>query len=198
MRLFFVSLLVFVDGGEEVGVPGLAEAADEGFFEVFVERDATCVAAFHGTAADVPLMVVDGCELAEDVHADGVEVAGDGLLPVYLSVSKGLFYGTVCSAVLAPGHVGAFAVVDEGGAGLGGVVEGRDAFSVHHVESFGGHVWFHLGEYFLKDGDLLFEERGAAVALDAAGSFALGEVAGEAFIDEVFSNDTVLNDEHFF
>lgn len=141
-------LVVLVDFFEEVVVPGLAETTDKRAFEVLVEGDTTGVAAFYGTTADVPLMVVDGYEGAVNVDTDGIEVAGDGFRKIYFSVAVGFFYCAVGCSVLTPGDVGTFLVVDEWGAGLRSVVESRDTFSVYHFDAFGCHVGFYLGEDF--------------------------------------------------
>lgn len=188
------AVVLFPDGYllEELVVPGLAETADEGLAEVLVEGDAALAAFGDGTPADVPTVVVDGDELAEVVDTDGIEMAGDGLLPVDLAFAIGFLDGTEGHAVGAPMDVGALAVVDEGGAGLAGVVEGGDAFGFDDLYAFGGHIGLDVGKDALEDGDLFFEEGGAAVAFDAALAFAAGEVAVEAALGDIFGNNGVV------
>ena len=137
-------------------VPLLSETADKGLAEVLVQRHAAFPTLDHSTAAHIPAVVVDGLKLAIFVDAEGVEMATDRFLPVYLAVAVGLFYGTEGSAVLSPGHIGTFAVVDQGGAGLGGVVEGRDSVAMNYFDAGFGHVGLNGGEYALEDGDFFF------------------------------------------
>ena len=161
-----------------------------------IEGDAAFVAFFYGTAADVPAVIVDSGEFAVFVDADGVEVAGDGFDEVGLAVAVGLLDGAEGGAVGSPCHVGTFAVVDERGAGFGGVVEGGDALFSDGLQSFGGHVGLHLGQDALEDGYFLFEKGCAIVAFDAALSFALGKVAAEAAFGYVVGDDAFFYYQH--
>ena len=161
-----------------------------------IEGDAAFVAFFYGTAADVPAMIVDSGEFAVFVDADGVEVAGDGFDKVGLTVAVCLLDGAEGGAVGSPCHVDTFAVVDERGAGLGGVVEGGDALFGDGLQTFGCHVGLHLGQDALEDGYFLFEKGCAIVAFDATLSFALGEVAAEAAFGYVVGDDAFFYYQH--
>jgi len=178
-------LVALAYGLEQFVVPFLPEAADEGFAEVLVERHPALVAFGHGAAAHVPAVVVDGGELAVVVDPDGVEVAGYGFEEVGFAVAAGLLDGAEGGAVVGPGHVGALAVVDQGGAGLGGIVEGGDSLPLYNGPSFGGHVGQHLGQDALEGVDFVVGEGCAIVAFDAALAFALGQVAAESAIGNV-------------
>ena len=101
-------------------------------------------------------MVVDGLKFAIFVDAEWIEVAADGFGPVYFAVTIGLLDGTKGSAVVAPCHVGAFAVVDQWGARLGGIVESRDSVAMNYFDAGFGHVGLYGGEYSLEDGDFFF------------------------------------------
>ena len=175
-------------------VPLLSEAADEGFAEILVEGHAAFLAFADGASAHVPAVVVDGLKLAIFVDAQGVEVAADGFGPVGFAVAVGLLDGAKGGAVVAPGHVGTLAVVDQGGARLGGIVEGGDPVAMNHFDAGLCHVRLYGGEYALEDGDFCFKERCPAVALHAALALALGEVAAETLVGDVFGDDAVLYD----
>ena len=83
-------------------------------------------------------------------------MTADGLWPVYFPVAISLFNGTKGGAVVAPCHVGAFAVVDQWGARLGGVVESGDSVAMNYFDASFGHVGLYGGEYSLEDGDFFF------------------------------------------
>ena len=103
-------------------VPVLTETSDKGFAEILIQGNSTFPAFGYSTVANVPTVVVDGLKLAILVNTERVEVAADWLWPINLSIEVSLFDGAVGGAVVTPCHVGAFAVIDQRGAGLGGVV----------------------------------------------------------------------------
>ena len=184
------------NGIEQLVVPFLTKTADERFAEVLVERHPAFRPFGYSAAAHIPLVIVDGGELAVFVHTDGVEVTGDGFHEVGLAVAEGLLYGAQRNAVVAPGHVGAFAVVDKGCARLGCVVEGGDPLLGNGGTACLGHIGFDGREDALQDGDLLFEERGPVVAFDAALPFALGKVAAETALGYVVGDDAFFYYQH--
>ena len=106
---------VFFGGLGEFVVPGLAEAADERFFEELVGAQAEFAAEDFGATADFPPVEVDGGEVGVLLEADGVEVAGDGLVEVDTALAVGAFDGAVAHAARFEAGEHTVATIDDGG-----------------------------------------------------------------------------------
>lgn len=128
----------------EFFVPGLSETANEGLLQIAVEGDSFAPTLLDRAAADVPLVIVDGLELAIVLNPDGIEMARDGFLIVDFAVSPRLLYGTEGQAVLDDG-VCAFAALDKRRAGQTIDIDSGNALSLYDIDACCRHIWFHGG-----------------------------------------------------
>lgn len=185
-------------GFGEFGVPGFAEAGGEGLFEELVEADAEFASEFFGGAADLPAVVVDGCECGVFGDADGVEVAGDGLAEVGLALAVGFLEGALAHAVgSVAGEYAIFAVYDARDQ-IAFFVDITYAAAVYLCLSLWEQVVPHLmGETF-ETFVFRFGYRGSGIALDAAFAVAAVKVTAEKPLGEVETYEYVLYVKHDF
>lgn len=179
--------------GFELGIPRLAEAADEGFAQKLIEADALTAAVFDGIAADVPPMIikpdermgnvrgVGGRNGTEQFLADGIEVATDGP-------------GTQEAPLRATES--AVAVIDNAGDEFALGVGIRHSRAVDGRLRRSGEAWPEGIQLFLDVGYLVHCDGCPRVALLAASAAAAGYVAGKIFGKDVGREQDIayLND----
>ena len=190
MQLFVSKGYLF----EQFVVPCLSEASHKRLTKILVQR--FTVGMVGGTATDVPLMIVDGDELAIVVESEGVEMTRDGFHEIGLAVTPGLLDGTVGGTVGAPSDKGTLTIVDQRGRDAKAVFADSDTLLFNCCKPFFSHVGFDLGKDAFEIGHFLLFEGGTSVTFDTALSLAFGQRAAEATVDDVFGDDTIGDDEH--
>ena len=94
------------------------------------------------------------------------------------------------------GYEGTCCVVGEWCAEVAVVVADSNSLLSYGFTTFVGHIGEDIRKNMLQDGDFVWVDRGTAVAIDTALTFAVLKVAGEAAVGDVVGDDGVLYDEH--
>lgn len=187
-KLFFIFALF----GQLV-VPPLAKTSHQRLFQILVQRLALGPALLDGAAANIPFVIVYRLKIAIIFDADRIEMARYRLLEIDLSVAECLFYCAERQAIFDNG-VCAFAVVYQRRAGQSVDIDGRHSVALNDSDALVGHIGFNISVNPLKDRDFVLIEGRTAIALDAAGTLALCNVAAETDISKIVGNYTVVND----
>ena len=99
----------------ELGIPILAEAADEGLLQELVDGKVLLLAFEDSHLAHVPTIIVEGTVGTILAYADRVEVARYGLIEGYAPLAIGALDGAVAAATLVVAGEHAVLAIDNGG-----------------------------------------------------------------------------------
>ena len=169
----------------ELGIPVLAEAADEGFLEELVDGEVLLLSLEHSHLAHVPAVVVEGTVGAILAYADRVEVARYGFVEGDTPLAVGALDGAVAAATLVVAGEHAVLAIDDGGHEFAtGVVVG-DALTLDDLAGLGQQFVPYLGQQGLDLFYLVGGDGCARVALDAAGTIATLKVAQKLLFEYV-------------
>lgn len=178
----------------EFGVEGFAVSGDEGFPEEFVDGNLFFAAFFEGAFADVPAVEVESCQaVAQDARADGIEPAGDGFDEGAAACAVRAFDGAETAGVFKAGVRTFLAAVEQWRHEVAVGVHFEKAGLPYLFLSCGTHPAAVPGIVPLQFFRFFFQQRGAAVADDAAGAAADRVIAAEV-LREHFRGDQDIPD----
>ena len=180
----------------ELGVPLLAEAADEGLFEEFVGADSFGAPENFGAFAYLPTVEVHGGEAFIFLESDGVEMAGGGLEEGYLPFAVSLLQGAEAFAAGGVGGEDAVAPVDKRGDKVSLFVVISRSLLLHNFLRCRGEEWVDLRHQFAEAFVFLVGEGCAGIPLDAACAEAFVKVADEEAFYEVERYEGVFYLKH--
>ena len=129
----------FFGGKVALVPPCLSEASDEGFFEKLIDGELEFLAEVASGLADVPFVDIHRGDAAHFGETDGIEGAGDGLLPMETTATIGGVDGAE-SASSFIFHKHAVLTVDDLGDEFPVLVGIDDAFCLYLLLGFGSEV----------------------------------------------------------
>lgn len=171
----------FGDGEVEFFVPGLAETADQRFFQVFVEWYAFLLTSDYSGTAYVPTVVIEPPVVAQFFYADGVEVAGYRFLELAAAFTEGFLNGAIAASIFAVAGEDAVLAVYNRCDKLAFRIGVCYTLTVDDLAGFNGQVCPYRRQESLYLCDFLCGDGCAGISLNAAGTFAAFQIATEAF-----------------
>ena len=195
---FLVQIARFLEffGGKVALIPPcLSEASDEGFFEELIDGHLELLTQVTGGLADVPFVDIDGGNSTHFRETDGIEGAGDGLLPMETSATIGGVDGAE-SASSFIFHEHAVLAVDDLGDEFPILVGIDDAFRFYLLLGFGREVVVEGLVGFLEEFHLFHRDGRTGIAFDATGTVAFFQVAAEEYFEEVERDEGVEDFKH--
>ena len=187
---------VSVGGLDEFVIPLAAEASDERPFEETVGPDAVLAAEDFGAFADFPSVEVNGGEAVILTYAHRIKVARHWFHEVDAPFAPGFFEGTHAHAARAVGGEDTVASVDDRSHQVALAVDIGHAVFLDFATGGGQEVVDDGGEHFFELAALVFGDRSAGIAVDAALAEAAVEVAAEIAFDKVKRDESVFYLEH--
>ena len=160
-----------------------------------IDGELEFLAEVAGGLADVPFVDIDGGNSTHFRETDGIEGAGDGLLPMETTATIGGVDGAE-SASSFIFHEHAVLTVDDLGDEFPVLVGIDDAFCLYLLLGFGREVVVDGLVGFLKQFHLFHRNWSTSIAFDAAGTVAFFQVAAEEYFEEVERDEGVEDFKH--
>lgn len=173
----------------------MSEASDEGLLEKLIDGQLKFLAEVAGGLADVPLVDIHRGDATHFGETDGIEGAGDGLLPMETTATIGGVDGTEGTSSFIF-HEHAVLAVDDLGDEFPILVGIDDAVCLYLLLGFGREVVVDGLVGFLEEFHLFHRDGCTGIAFDAAGTVAFFQVAAEEYFEEVERDEGVEDFKH--
>lgn len=112
-------------------------------------------------------------------------MAGDRLLPVYLSIEVGLLDATLQNAFFVVRCIGAFFAINDGCTEIAVLVNDMFALLFDGLDALGREIWFHRRIYVFQDLKFIRLKRCPGIPLHTTSSLALLKVTDELLVADI-------------
>jgi hypothetical protein len=137
-------------------------------------------------------MIVDSLVGTVVADTDGIEMAGDGLIEVYASLTIGLLYGAIAIATLIVAGEDTILAIDYGGHEIAVAVGVDHTLTIDYLLRLGREVVPHFGQHLLELCHLLELHGCSRIALYTTFALAGIKVADELLAKDVHAYNYII------